>query len=275
MSDDFRQHVRDGLRSTLIFTSSAYPQGNGVNESAHRILEHAIVCRSAHDLEASLQDIVHDACLAYNASPHPATKETPSFLVTGQDVVLPGFQRLTHYPSGNERHRSLREIRLRALAQHTIREEEFATLKETDVLEENTIALYRLSEYEQQQTIHPTSDSARFRPVYSTPVRIVSVKDNKVLVRSLWNPSSTPLQVNRSQLKILPPCLPTVLHKVAISAIQHELPYLRAQTPQLRQHLMSQEPTEQVLQKLSSPPIRPATKRPRLNTTNASLQEEA
>eukprot|EP00923_Selenidium_pygospionis_P053070 GHVN01091917.1.p1 GENE.GHVN01091917.1~~GHVN01091917.1.p1 ORF type:complete len:115 (+),score=3.83 GHVN01091917.1:543-887(+) len=76
-------------------TSPYYPQGNGINESSHRLLEHVI--------KTSL-----------------ATGETPAALVFGQDLVLPGWQDYSATANEEERVAHRRSYHRRQLLQEQL-----------------------------------------------------------------------------------------------------------------------------------------------------------
>ncbi|MEK6249061.1 MAG: DDE-type integrase/transposase/recombinase, partial [Planctomycetales bacterium] len=143
----FRDYVLKSLQSAIIHTSPAYPQGNSINESSHRILQHTIAARSAHERSTGFAVLVRDATIAYNAAPHSATGQPPFFLLTGQDLVLPGLQDYTDPPSTDVRHACLREQRLRAYAETLNDESAFHEIAYSDV-RPNDIILYKLPDFE-------------------------------------------------------------------------------------------------------------------------------
>eukprot|EP00922_Rhytidocystis_sp_ex-Travisia-forbesii_P046203 GHVS01068909.1.p1 GENE.GHVS01068909.1~~GHVS01068909.1.p1 ORF type:complete len:121 (+),score=12.74 GHVS01068909.1:300-662(+) len=75
----------------LFHSSVGYPEGNGVAESFHRYFKHAVqICRQTY--RCPLPTAVGWAIIAYQATPHPSTGETPGYLMFGTDVVIPGLQ---------------------------------------------------------------------------------------------------------------------------------------------------------------------------------------
>eukprot|EP01071_Lankesteria_metandrocarpae_P012034 Lankesteria_metandrocarpae@DN5486_c0_g2_i3.p1 len=55
--------------------------GNGINESSHRGIEAALKARALYDQLTEFGQALGDAVLAYNATPHSAVGESPSFLM--------------------------------------------------------------------------------------------------------------------------------------------------------------------------------------------------
>eukprot|EP00917_Polyrhabdina_sp_WS-2016_P007438 GHVP01016647.1.p2 GENE.GHVP01016647.1~~GHVP01016647.1.p2 ORF type:complete len:174 (+),score=14.95 GHVP01016647.1:1704-2225(+) len=116
---EFRFYVVNSLQSVLIHTSPSYPQGNAINYSSHNILLHTIKSRISLEPDTPFDVLVSDATLAYNASPHSVTGQSPFFMLTGQDMMLPGLHRLNPPPSHAVRLANIRENRLRALVAPT------------------------------------------------------------------------------------------------------------------------------------------------------------
>lgn len=88
-----------GIRHRTSFTY--YPQGNGLTESSHRLIEHtlAVTVTKSTELESGLQE----ALMAHNFVPHQATGESPYFLVFGKDPNLPGAELFTRNYAEEER----------------------------------------------------------------------------------------------------------------------------------------------------------------------------
>lgn len=71
-----------------------HPEGNGINESAHRLIEYAMMTRRYHRKE-TYEDLLQQALLVHNAVPHVSTGEAPHYLLTGMDPAIPGWALFT------------------------------------------------------------------------------------------------------------------------------------------------------------------------------------
>ena len=221
--DVFARYAVRECAGALIYTSPAYPRGNAINESSHRLLEHTIRSRTAHQTVDSLEEVLRDAVLAYNAAPHLSLGQPPFYVMTGQDLILPGWQRFARYPTAEQRHATIRDYRLRAMLTALVREEDFKAI-DTIALQEGDIILYALSPYEiTSHAGHPHSDTIKNVPKWSAPQRVTRVKDRVVLVKPLWG-TGEPRQVPVSLVKKFPSALPEPLHRLALNMIEMERP---------------------------------------------------
>lgn len=66
---EWREYVLKQLSATLVFSSPAYPQGNAINESSHRVLMHTISTRASVEPSVDIVDLVRDATMVFNAVP--------------------------------------------------------------------------------------------------------------------------------------------------------------------------------------------------------------
>ncbi len=91
-----RQCASLGIKK--IFSTPYHPQGNGVVEAFHQFLNRTTSAYISQTTWA-LPEIIASVLLAYRSTPHPATGETPHYLMTGSDLVLPHFQDWVEYSS--------------------------------------------------------------------------------------------------------------------------------------------------------------------------------
>lgn len=173
IGQEFRQVVLQKLFIMVVFTSPAFPQGNAMNESSHNVIEHTLTVRAAYQSVETLEELVQDAVMVYNASPHSALGQPPFYVVTGQDLVLPGLQRLTKYPTDKERVELRRQERFKTLMRHWVSEDSFQKVEES-MFQLEDIVLYSLSDYERAEHAgHPRFTSMKNVPKWSSPCRII------------------------------------------------------------------------------------------------------
>eukprot|EP00923_Selenidium_pygospionis_P060465 GHVN01106389.1.p1 GENE.GHVN01106389.1~~GHVN01106389.1.p1 ORF type:complete len:168 (+),score=23.81 GHVN01106389.1:444-947(+) len=101
IDEGFRNFITQEIGAQLILTSSYYPQGNGINESSHRLIEHVM---------------------------KTSTGETPAYLTFGQDGVLPQWQDFTPRAGEQERRQTLIASRRWRLMKQQLKE----TIKESE-----------------------------------------------------------------------------------------------------------------------------------------------
>eukprot|EP01069_Polyplicarium_translucidae_P001770 Polyplicarium_translucidae@DN1799_c0_g1_i1.p1 len=219
-----RRFVVQEMQANLVFTSPSYPQGNAVNESSHRLLEHTIKCRSSTEIQSDFTELVRDATMVYNSVPHGSTGQPPFFLVTGQDMMLPGMARLSPQLPDDVRKSNLRMVRINAMVRSLVRPEQYEN-ESTAKLAPGDVVLHKLTEYERAHHAgHPQSASAKYSPLYSRPCRVVRVDHHVAQLQDLWSPGSSVRQAPLTQLRKFSCELPPALARVAISEIELEKP---------------------------------------------------
>ena len=192
----FQQYVERNLQAKISYASVQYPQGNGINESAHRILETAMKTRSAGE-GTSIEDIVADAVLLYNVTPNRSIGDTPASLVFGIDLPIPGLQEFE--PAMNERARltQLRNYRfgqllIDQLKEIQVRSEPARPEDSSNEFRSGDIVTYTLSTSERKRVRH-YSEEPKFSALRSFPHRVTRVTDNNLIMSPLWTkgPSRT------------------------------------------------------------------------------------
>eukprot|EP00923_Selenidium_pygospionis_P060461 GHVN01106385.1.p1 GENE.GHVN01106385.1~~GHVN01106385.1.p1 ORF type:complete len:198 (+),score=29.08 GHVN01106385.1:444-1037(+) len=131
IDEGFRNFITQEIGAQLILTSSYYPQGNGINESSHRLVEHVMKTSESWTKgveESSLNEVLTEAMLIHNNLPHKGTGETPAYLTFGQDGVLPQWQDFTPRAGEQERRQTLIASRRWRLMKQQLKE----TIKESE-----------------------------------------------------------------------------------------------------------------------------------------------
>lgn len=213
----FVTYVREEAGSALLFASHEYPQGNGINESSHRILETAI--RTNEDLEGkSIEQVVAEATLLYNCSPNRSLGDTPSSLTFGCDLHLPGLELLEPEESEEKRLQILRDKKgLKYLSQQLkiIQQNEFIYDKDKiDKFEVGDIITYKLKINERKRMEHASREE-KYRARRSFPYRVVKVSPNNLTAVPLWT-RGLQRTVPRAQCKRVASFVPEALRKEAM-----------------------------------------------------------
>jgi hypothetical protein len=221
----FRRYVTEDLRAAHHFASVQYPQGNGINESCHRIIEHAI---KTHRYSGShpFTQIVNEACLVYNITPHPWLGDTPASVVFGTDLHVPGLEELDSAATEEARLSRIREHRLGPVLLDILAE----ALQRTDPRPQKTrhaqpdfipgdIATYALSESESMLMPH-VLEAAKYRAVRSFPCRVIEVHQGHLLLRPLWT-RGPDRRAPTAQCKRLVRFIPDLLREEAEALFPH------------------------------------------------------
>jgi len=188
-ANTFKKYVKTTLKSTLYYTSPQYPQGNGVNESSHRVLETAIKTYK-WDEHTHVATVIADATIIYNSTPNRELGDTPASLVFGTDIRIPGLK--AYEPEFDEQARltQLRNYRgLRLLIDQLLTLEEIAsktlTNSNTPKFKIGDIVTFSLTEQERKVMQHVTEER-KYAAIRSFPHRITHVTRNNITAEPLW-----------------------------------------------------------------------------------------
>lgn len=214
-SAEFRNYVVHDLQARLHLTSAEYPEGNGINESCHRILETAIKTH-VPDLKESFQDIVAEAVLVYNATPNKLTGESPMRLLYGQDPIMPGFASFVLREGEEARQLGTADRRQFAFLQELLEDlEAHQQLSANDYAlpyAVDNIVTYELTKSERKRHPH-YSGCDRYKAVRSLPHRVVKVSSTNVMLRPLWRRGKgVDVPITKCRRLVLPPA--TRMHRL-------------------------------------------------------------
>ena len=206
-------------RVPVTFASTQYPQGNGVNESCHRLFEH--ILKTLEPLatgECTVREAVARATWIYNALPHSVTGQAPITVLTGRAPRIPGLPvHPTELPEAArlawlEYERCLERGRL-------------TTLRKTNpqkVLPDGHLATYELTDRERRKLTHVVGEKS-WSPRWSLPCRIMSSAPhrNVVTLAPIWTPSA---RVHRplTQVKLLPDRTDPLLDSLATILLRYQ-----------------------------------------------------
>ena len=221
----FSEYVVQELGIPLIHTSPYYPQGNGVNESSHRLLLHAL--RSRPTTSSNLVAFVRQAVMVYNATPHPALfNHTPYSAVYGKDMVLPALGAFTPDTSEAARGASQKDLEVRSLFKHLLSQLTFDA--ETPPISPpfvGDIVCYPFNKDERPN--HPHSSGVpKWAASWSFPHRVISIHDRQARLRPLWltdNFRDVPL----AQIRRLPSRIPRALRDIIPAVIPADFPLVQ------------------------------------------------
>ena len=263
----FVAYVGKYLLCKLRYSSVQYPQGNGINESSHRILETAIQTTPGQRIRP-LEDVVSEATLLYNVTPNRILGDTPSSIVFGQDLLIPGLADFDSGSSEEERISKMRNHRgMKLLARQLSEIEEFASqFSQPDATEYvmGDLVYYKLSNSEKEKVVHYTGE-IKYSPSNSFPQRVVRVDQKNLSVRPLW--TSGPLRsVPKVQCRRIASYIPHQLRK-EVQYLYPKLNYLPAkELDQLEISTVREDvlPLRKEATLASRPPSKRETKRQRV-----------
>jgi hypothetical protein len=209
----FRNYVTDELKAKLYYASVEYPQGNGINESSHRILETAIKTTPPR-VDITFKGIVQHATMLYNITPNRKIGDTPASLVFGCDLHVPGLQDFEPTMSEEARLTYLRNYRgVIMLVKQLTEIEEIGD--EQDNMQEKfkvgDVVTYRLTTSERVKHVH-FSQEAKYSATRSFPQRVVKVTENNLILKPLWTQGKE-RSVPKLQCKLITTFIPELMRE--------------------------------------------------------------
>eukprot|EP00922_Rhytidocystis_sp_ex-Travisia-forbesii_P056239 GHVS01083273.1.p1 GENE.GHVS01083273.1~~GHVS01083273.1.p1 ORF type:complete len:267 (+),score=17.68 GHVS01083273.1:248-1048(+) len=175
----------------------------------------------------SLQEIIGSVLFAYRSTPHLATLETPSFLMTGTELVLPCHQEFVAWTAGEDikeedlkiRSEVLIAARRSCLERPILRRDGLNTSKRVKggmrkpvEIREGDIVVYRWTPWELERYRRATNLTAKFLPSWSEPCKVVRVsgEEGKQLeLDSLWYTRGSRKLVSATDVQLLSRSLST------------------------------------------------------------------
>ena len=147
----FREYVTGDLCCHHVMTSAYYPQGNGVNEAAHKGLNSTLAAM-IQSTECTFEEALACAVTVHNATPHVATGESLYCMMFGLEPVLPSWQRFQRGASMINRANRLAEMRHKQ-AMRALLMSRAPRLSETTNLRVGDYVVYLRSEYERKNSV--------------------------------------------------------------------------------------------------------------------------
>eukprot|EP01053_Blabericola_migrator_P005706 Blabericola_migrator_1__5705@NODE_2898_length_2228_cov_36_885238_g1819_i0_p1_GENE_NODE_2898_length_2228_cov_36_885238_g1819_i0NODE_2898_length_2228_cov_36_885238_g1819_i0_p1_ORF_typecomplete_len328_score46_33rve/PF00665_26/1_3e18DDE_2/PF02914_15/0_00013_NODE_2898_length_2228_cov_36_885238_g1819_i010502033 len=180
-SREFEEYVTRSLNVEYVLTHTYYPQGNGLNEASHKLLEHAIAAWTG-PTNATYEEVVAWAAFVHNSVPCEGTKESPINLLTGHDPCWPGFQHLHEDLDDVDRHRLLGSRKEAAEFMRRLREMKVENIDH--VIEVNDWVLVELNTNDKLTEHH--SGCQKYKPKWGLPQRVVEVRNHSALLAPVF-----------------------------------------------------------------------------------------
>ena len=206
-SKEFTDYVHQHVGSAIQYTSPSYPQGNGINESSHQLLKHALKTFPSANFSSNYKHLLRLATMIHNASPHPSIGTSPFEYLHGCDMVLPFMQEISLQISEPSRRINVLEssmMKMLTFQLHALLNAKLASRNgQINEIKLNDVVTFPLTPSEADRFRHLSGIKA-WNPTHSFPWRVIHIKDKQVTVKSLWTNSlnrSVPLAQLR---KLLP-----------------------------------------------------------------------
>ena len=174
----FNSYVTQELLSYHVYTSPYYPQGNSINEAAHKAINKSVAAYMLIDNE-SFDDAISSAVSVHNACPHSALGVSPYFALFGFEPTLPGWQKYRNQHDDKLRELRREEIRQQQMLKAQLDRDEYKLSLPVN-LQVGDWIVYFLSKYEKKVTT-PDDYSQVFSVVVSS-AKVVEVKSTYVQV---------------------------------------------------------------------------------------------
>eukprot|EP00922_Rhytidocystis_sp_ex-Travisia-forbesii_P028253 GHVS01041476.1.p1 GENE.GHVS01041476.1~~GHVS01041476.1.p1 ORF type:complete len:401 (+),score=19.57 GHVS01041476.1:315-1517(+) len=224
----FTEFVTQEMLAHIVFSSSSYPQGNGVNEAVHKGLEAAIMARMQYDSSSSFEDMLMHATQAYNATPHSSIGMAPFFALFGMAMPMPGWQWCVESVTTEEQRRAgLMERRQIAMVRASMLADRELCLERASQFVVGDFVVYSLSEYEigvvsKGEDGHKVSYSSR----WSLPQQVIKVQDKCLVVKSCIGEAGGSRERNVPVVRCrkLSSTIPPTLRKMAVESLEVAAP---------------------------------------------------
>lgn len=225
----FKTYVKEQLKCNLYYTSTEYPQGNGINESSHRILETAIKTHSFADFD-TIEDTVACATILHNVTPNRNIGDTPASLTFGCDLHIPGLENFEPEMDEEARLTALRNFRGAKLLSKQLNELEDLQPKskarsQTLIFKVGDIITYQLSTAEKKKATHVTRET-KYTASRSFPQRVVKVMAKDLLVVPIWT-TGPERRVPIEQVKLISTFIPELMRE-EVQQLYPSLPWVPA-----------------------------------------------
>ena len=224
-SPAFSEMVTKRLGAYHIFTSPYFPQGNAVNEASHQSLERSLSAAAAMGL-TNFPEALQNAAGSYNATPHPATGNSPHWALYGREPVFPGWQALA-YDVPEEIRTSNRSIETQIKMTFASAQSHYKKIFPTEKVEEGDWIVFLRSTYE-SKTAADTENVGSYAPPWSLPAKVIRVGKNQITVKECG--SGRERQVPTSQARLLKGEIPPSLQKTNLREI-FKMPPRRPEPP--------------------------------------------
>ncbi|CRG94399.1 retrotransposon [Plasmodium gallinaceum] len=195
---EFLDYVTKEIKVKLYHTSAYYPHGNGINKSSHKSLDY-IMKTLYEEKDIPFDEIVQNATLIYNNTPHGALGEIPYFAMFGMYCICPGFAELVPITTSEMRIIYLND-RWKNIS------EDVNEIKRKPIIENKNIKVgdiisYELSEYERKQMKH-YSGNIQYKPYWSFPHRVTKVENGILKALPIYYRGKE-VQIPMSKIKLL------------------------------------------------------------------------
>lgn len=225
ISRPFQNFVRNELSATIVYTGAGYPQGNSINEAAHKGLEASISTRLLYDNVSSFSDVLNDAVLAYNSTPHSATGMSPFCMLFGKEMILPGLQRFRSEVPEEVRRSRIKDAQFQASCRAILMEDKGLKLMSAEPVKVGDQVVYYLQEHEVgTKALEEGRVLIKYTPHWSTPVEVVGVGKNTVEV---LNVKGVRCKISNRLIRKISSDVPPSLKALSVSNVQHELSRIR------------------------------------------------
>lgn len=217
---EFNKFVTQDLLAYHVYTSPYYPQGNAINEAAHKSFNRSIVAYLMMD-KSDFEAAVALAVAVHNSCPHSALGVSPFYSLFGFEPTLPGWQCYRNQHDGQLRLLQREEMRQQQLLKAQLDREEYKLSKSSDIQVGDWVVYY-LSKYEKKATTLE-SNSPKYSPSWSLPAKVVAVKSTYVQVQN-WGSHGLPRQVPLTQVRKLSGNLPPSLQQLTLELMSVDHP---------------------------------------------------
>lgn len=217
-SSTFKDFVNKELGCAMIHTSAYYPQGNAINESSHRNINHMITLLEK-DFQLTFEDSLQLAASIHNSAPHRSTSNTPFFMLFGFEPTLPGWQGIQQQPKDAETRNLIRkQEKAKVLYRGLLEQQSDGKLTKLTEFQIGDWIVYQLSDYEKASE----GDTSKFAANWSLPAKIKQIKEGAVVVQT-WQDSE--VQVPNSKVYKLQGDVHPLLQQLNMKQLNYTLPY--------------------------------------------------